>query len=109
MNEVNTTGVGSILKAHNLDYIPEAHSYLKIDNKVIDITRNQVSENSFEKCLLKEIEIIPEQIGDYKLKLHQQFLKQWLKTENSPLAFKSLWDIREACIIALSNKKPETN
>jgi len=102
MKDTNTNGVGSVLNTHNLEYIPEAHTYIKINDKTVDITRNQVSQHSFEKDLLTEIEIMPKQIGDFKLQLHQNYIKQWLDDNNYNITFKSLWNIREACILALS-------
>jgi len=102
MMESNTKGIGSILKHYNLEYIPEAHTYLKLNNTILDITRTVTSEISFENSLLKEITIMPEQIGDYKVNLHKTFLQDWIKTHQVPYTLKELWFIRERCINALN-------
>ena len=102
MNEANTQGVGDVLNHYNLDYIPEAHTYLKINNTVIDITRSVTSENTFEDSLLSEEIIMPHQIGDYKVNCHKNYLKHWIKQYNIPYPFAELWKIREACILALN-------
>ena len=101
MTESNTKGVGPILQAHNLDYIPEAHTYLKIANKIFDFTRTMSNDNTFEKELLLEEFINPDQIGVYKVEWHQNYLKHWIITENIPYTFSQLWQIRESCIAVL--------
>ena len=101
MNETNTSGVGKILDAHGLDYIPEAHVYLKYENNRIDITRTVESEASAFDVLLLEKEIQPNQIGDFKVTLHHDFLNQWRKEQGLEMSLEALWKIREDCIHAL--------
>jgi len=43
MNEKNTPGVGKVLSDYQLDYIPEAHCYLKYQDQIIDVTRSDLS------------------------------------------------------------------
>ncbi len=102
MDEINTKGVGSVLTKYQLDYIPEAHTYLKINGNILDITRNTKSEAAFEDSLLIEQEILPHQIANYKVTWHQNFLKQWILEEKLPYSFQKIWKIREACILALT-------
>ncbi len=103
MNEINTKGVGSILNNHQLNYIPEAHTYLKINGNILDITRTTENDTSFEDSLLIEQEILPYQIADFKVQWHQNFLKKWILNEQLPYSFEKIWNIREKCIEALSN------
>jgi hypothetical protein len=102
MNEANTKGVGAVLNAHNLVYLPEAHTYLKINETIIDITRNTISGESFNKTLQVEIEILPKAVGDYKVEFHKNYIKQWLLQEKLTYTFDAIWSIREQCIAALS-------
>ncbi|MFK7749998.1 MAG: hypothetical protein AB8B65_16510 [Kordia sp.] len=102
MNEINTKGVGSVLNQYQLNYIPEAHTYLKINGNILDITRTTKNEASFEESLLLEQEILPHQIAEYKVQWHQNFLKQWILEEQLPYSFEEVWKIREACILAIS-------
>jgi hypothetical protein len=102
MNEINTKGVGSVLSSYHLDYIPEAHTYLKINGNIVDITRITENETSFEDSLITEQQILPHQIADYKVNWHQNFLKQWIVDEKIPLTFQEIWKIREKCILALT-------
>jgi len=102
MNETNTKGVGSVLNHYNLDYIPEAHTYLKINGNVLDITRTTENTTSFEDRLLTEQQILPHQIAAYKVNWHQKFLKQWILNEQLSFTFEEIWKIRELCILAIS-------
>ncbi|WP_298518264.1 hypothetical protein [uncultured Kordia sp.] len=102
MNEANTKGVGSVLNTYQLNYIPEAHTYLKINGNLVDITRTTENDTSFEDSLLIEQEILPYQIANYKVDFHQNYLKQWIVDEQLSYSFEEIWKIREECIAALA-------
>jgi len=102
MCKENTQGVSTVLEKWQLPYIPEAHCYLKINDEIVDMTRNCKSHNSFEASLLFEEEILSHQIGDYKVKRHQEYLKDWIISESITYNFKTIWNIREACIQSIS-------
>jgi hypothetical protein len=55
-------------------------------------------------AFLTEEEITTEQIGEYKRRRHQAFMRRWLYQRNL-LDFDpgQLWRIREQCIAALSH------
>ena len=101
MNEQNTK-IGNILTENNIDYIPEAHCYLKIDGKTVDLTTNESDFNKIKSYLLEEIEIEPFQVADFKVDYHQKFIKDWLSESNSKFTFDEIWEIREKCIQQLS-------
>ncbi len=103
MNSENTN-IGNTIANSGLDYIPEAHCYLKIDQKRLDITSSNSSFEKIQNVLLKEIEIRPKDVAEYKVAYHKKFLKKWLHTENIPLTFDDVWNIREQCIAFLSKK-----
>lgn len=104
MGERNTPGVGRVLAASGLDYVPEAHCYLRYRAERIDVTR-EIADVSAEPIarFLHEEEISPEQIGDYKIALHQRWIREWMASPDARrgLSFDELWKIREACIAAL--------
>jgi hypothetical protein len=58
--------------------MPEAHNYLRVEGKILDCTRKNSSENDFINELAEEIEINPNQITDFKVQYHQEFLKKYL-------------------------------
>lgn len=101
MNEQNTK-IGTILSDNNIDYIPEAHCYLKIDGIEVDVTSCASNIGAIKKDILKEITIMPYQVADFKVDYHQNYIKNWLKESNSKFTFDEIWKIREDCIEQLS-------
>lgn len=102
MNDKNTSGVKPILSKYKLDYLPQAHSYLKINGNLFDMTRSVESESNFIDDLIFEEEISPNQVLDYKRELHQYYLKEWIKNEEIDYTFDEIWSIREESIEILS-------
>lgn len=103
MNGENTPKIKSVLHNYNLEYIPEAHNYLKFKNQILDFTKKNSSENDFINVLLEEIEIEPHQINQFKIEFHRNYLKNWLaQNPHIPYSLDELWKIREECIKALS-------
>ena len=78
MNSRNTPSITSILNEHNLDYIPEAHNYLKVGTQIIDCTFPKTTLNLSEDEILFEMEISPDQITDFKVNYHKAYLQKWL-------------------------------
>ena len=101
MNGINTPKVKETLEKFGIEYIPEAHNYLKINSVIYDCTTENSSEINFVQDLLEEIEINPEDVSSKKNVIHQRFLKNWCK-ENQ-LNFEEIWSIREQCIRDLSS------
>ncbi len=105
MNVNNTKAVSSVLEKYHLECIPEAHTYLKMGAKVVDVTKRSFANTLFLNDLIFEEEIAPSQIGNYKINKHKEFLKDWLDKNNQvPYNLYQLWEIREECIAALSHK-----
>lgn len=103
MNAKNSPKIAGTLTKHNLDYIPEAHNYLKYHDLVLDYTRLHAKAEDFIDDLLEEVSILPGQITDYKVSYHKDYLRQWLE-QNPGITFSlsELWTIRERCIYDLS-------
>jgi hypothetical protein len=103
MSEANTPGVGAVLAAHGLDAIPEAHCYLVVEGRRVDVTRSGTTPAEPIAGFEAEWPIAPDQIGDHKVALHRRFLSDWLARPGAPaLDLAALWAIREACIRALA-------
>ena len=101
MNESNTK-IGTLLTNNNIDFIPEAHCYLKINGERFDFTTRSSNFAKIENDLLEEIEIEPYQVGEFKIKFHENFIKKWLSESNATISFEQLWTFREQCITYLS-------
>lgn len=102
MKESNTK-IGNILSENNIEYIPEAHCYLKIDGIPLDCTTSNSNFDKIKKDILQEIEIDPYQVADFKIDFHQNYIKKWLFETNSKFSFDQIWKIREKCIENLSS------
>lgn len=104
MHERNTPGVGPVLDTYGLLFVPEAHCYLTYDGVRVDITRSGAESTEPIKTFFHEEPIAPEQIGDYKVHVHQQFLRRWSAQTalTHRLSFEEIWKIREECIAALA-------
>jgi hypothetical protein len=105
MHERNTPGVGAVLTRYGLTSLPEAHCYLTYEGRRIDITRSGAEPTEPITQLLYEEAIVPEQIGDYKVTLHRQYMQTWVNDNAERVrgrSFEEVWRIREECIAALA-------
>lgn len=102
MNHLNTPKIGNTLLDSGLDYIPEAHCYLKINNTRIDITSNDLNIDNILNHIIEEIEIAPEQVDTFKVEYHKNYLKRWIMENQISLSFDEVWGIREICIEKLT-------
>src|SRR5215831_16279263 len=82
MSERNTPGVGRVLSAYGLEYIPEAHCYLRHQSGRIDVTGVPAGAEPIDHFLHEE-PITLDQIGAYKQELHQRLLRDWISRTDS--------------------------
>jgi hypothetical protein len=105
MTEQNTPGVGTVLAKYGLTMLPEAHCYLRMAGKRIDVTRaayRGLTEPIAD--FLHEEEIDPTQITNYKNEIHKQHLSRWIINHGGlgGRSIADIWKIREECIATLS-------
>lgn len=62
MNAVITPKIAALLNTKQLNFIPEAHCYLKYEHQVIDCTHSNNTSIDFVLNLIEEPEIKPHQI-----------------------------------------------
>lgn len=106
MNEDNTPGVGKVLERYGLKELPEAHCYLRFEGQYLDFTRLTGQTNGTPLSFLVEKEITPEGIGEEKIRFHQDYLKHWVTSPSVPIKdWRKVWEIREACIAALTQSE----
>jgi len=104
MNKKNTPEISETLHKNQLEFIPEAHCYLKFEDQIIDLTKINSKPTDFLDDLIEEIEISPEQITDYKVNYHKNYLITWLDNNKQiNLSLNDIWKIREQCIQDLAN------
>ena len=102
MNVVNTKGIGDHLEENGLEYLPEAHCYLKINGKRIDLTSPKADIINIQDDIIEEQIIDVEQVGQFKIDYHKDFLKKWIRESKLNQSFDEIWSIRERCIAELS-------
>ena len=98
MNQSNTPKIGTELTAHSIAYIPEAHCYLKINDKRVDFTAKESEFQKIEQDIIREKEIEPEQVIRFKVEYHKEFIKNWIRDHQPEFDFDQIWRIREKCI-----------
>lgn len=97
MKAADKPRIRKTLEQYGLEYMPEAHNYLRIDGVIADYTWPYNID--FSKDLLAEEEIRLDQITAYKVTHHRTFLKNWLDENKAiPYNLEELWAIREQCI-----------
>lgn len=102
MTESNTPKIGTILTENSIEFIPEAHCYLKINGKRTDLTSEQSEFKKIEKDIIQEREIEPKQVAEFKVDYHKNFIKRYLNETKSEFVFDQIWRIREKCIVNLT-------
>ncbi|WP_034259562.1 hypothetical protein [Aequorivita capsosiphonis] len=102
MSEINTPKITPALSENNLNYIPEAHCYLKYKDERVDVTSATSDFARIKKDIMKEIEILPEQVSNFKVDFHKNYLKKWLTENEVNFTFEEVWEIREKCINNIS-------
>ncbi len=105
MNAMNTPGISEVLVNNNLEYIPEAHCILRIEDEKVDVTTSSSNYGQIQELILLEEIIKPYQTITYKVEFHKNYIKEWLQSEYAPKkSFEEIWNIRESCISVLSKE-----
>lgn len=100
----NAAAIGPILEAAGLQYLPEAHWFLRMNGTIYDFTFPDFAIPNLEREILQEIEVRPDQIGSAKDQIHRNFLMNWHQGfPEMHLSLDELWLVREKCILALSS------
>jgi hypothetical protein len=107
MHERNTPGVGAVLEREGLSGIPEAHCYLVVRERRVDLTRKEPAAESTAAvaCFFVEQQLEPEDIGAPKEEKHRAFIRDWAARRR--LDAERIWRVREACITALGPTREE--
>lgn len=104
MDENNTPGIGTILSDNELSYIPEAHCYLRVNGKALDITNIHSDFNRYKNYIIESKVIQPNDVIENKVIWHKEFIRKWIEETQQSKYFDELWSIREACIAKLEKR-----
>lgn len=99
MNKTNTPEISATLQQYQLEYIPEAHCYLKREDQILDLTKINAKPTDFLHDLIEEIDMLPHQITNYKEDYHKNHILHWINNNKQiTYALDDIWKIREQCI-----------
>lgn len=83
-------------------YLPEAHCYLRYKGQLYDYTSSKQDIRIIEPFIVREQRMEPQQVVEWKPKIHQEYLKGWLKRNpNITFTVDEIWSFREQMIAAL--------
>jgi hypothetical protein len=92
-----------VLAKYKLTNLPECHVYLRYKGKRFDFTFPSQSIAPIENKIVREQRIEPQQVIDWKIVIHKDYLTRWLARNPSiPYDLNQIWEIREEIIAHLS-------
>lgn len=95
--------LAAFFEQHQLTVIPEAHCYLRIEGKRFDFTTKDSSMERIESKIVREQRVEPNQVIDWKIKIHQDYISKWLqRNPQITYDFDTLWQLREEMIAQLA-------
>ena len=78
--------------------LPESNCFLRYKGKRYDFTSQYNILNLIETKIVREQRIEPNQVGEWKEKIHQDYLMRWLKRKPElTISLDEIWKIREEC------------
>lgn len=91
-----------ILEKYTLINFPECHVYLRYKGKRYDFTFPNQSIEPIENKIVREQRIEPNQVIDWKIVIHKDYLTRWLaRNPLIPYHLDEIWSIREEIIAQL--------
>lgn len=94
-------GVARVLAEAEIPCMLEAHCYLVCGRMRIDLTW-PIEQAVPHPRFLHESTIDPDELPEGKIRRHRAYLESWLAERGWSMSIDRAWQIREACIAALS-------
>jgi hypothetical protein len=94
-------GVARVLADAGIPCMLEAHCYLVCGRVRVDLTW-PIEQAVPHPRFLHESTIDPDELPEGKIRRHRASLETWLAERNWSMSIERAWQIREACIAALS-------
>lgn len=87
-----------LFEGNNLTNLPESLCFLRYKGKRYDFTSHNNFLNQIESKIVREQRIEPNQVGEWKEKIHLDYLMKWIKRNPElTLNIDEIWKIREEC------------
>lgn len=84
--------------------LPECHCYLRCNGKRFDYTSTGNGMARIAPKIVREQRIEPHQVIEWKPKIHQEYIRGWLRRNPQiDLTFEEVWAHRESCIALMSS------
>ena len=101
-NQESCPGVDNVLHRYGLESLPEICGCLKYRQQLFTMQEETMCLN---QEVVSEIEIAPVQIGNFKKRYHQNYLRNWLQLEklDRKWTVEQVWRIREECLRAIEH------
>ncbi len=88
----------NLFKDKGLTNLPESHCFFRHKGKRYDFTSQNNFLNLIETKIVREQRIDPTQVGEWKEKIHQDYLMRWVKRNSElKISLDEIWKIREKC------------
>lgn len=102
LSEETNPQAATVLAKYKLTNLPECHVYLRYKGKRYDFTFPSQSIAAIENKIVREQRIEPQQVIDWKIVIHKDYLTRWL-ARNPSIAYdlNQIWAIREEIIAQL--------
>jgi len=100
LSQLTNPPVGPVLKKYRLHALPEAHTFLRINGELKDLTGLSNGIEPWQKSLSEFVEIQPSQIGAFKVQWHDAFLLKFAQENHQTIS--EIHKIREECLTSLS-------
>lgn len=79
--------------------LPEMHCYFRYEKQRYDFTSRDNRMLFIESKIVREQRIEPHQVGDWKVKIHQEYIKAWLlRNPDIHFSYEEIWGQREEMI-----------
>lgn len=106
MNSKVHPEIADVLQQHQIGAVPEARCFIKYRGGIYNLCGLR---SPIHPDIVSEIEIAPMQTATFKKRYHRNYIENWLQIERLDKRWSSeqIWNIREACIRAVEEKKED--
>lgn len=104
MNSETHSKLAEFFKNKAYQILPESHCFLRYKGKRYDFTSSSDILTSIENKIVREQRIEPQQVGEWKEKIHQDYLMRWLNRKPEiKISLEEIWNDREYCNLLISD------
>lgn len=95
--------LADVLRAVNIDYLPQLYTYLTINGSVFDLSEEMGEAEVYSVTGSDAVKIEPHELGEYLINVQRNVFEKWCLKENGVV--EDYWMVREKCITLLASDK----